>query len=143
MVEIAGEDRGWRAANNGHRWLVKANSKGPITGLGRLRPKHKNKKWAHLGGYQIGTPNLTRAWRAWCGLADRFFFKRADNGPKHKKENEPTWAVIRSVHQTWLTHGACDVVSQTASSSSKGLTRPKHKKENKPTWAVIRSAHQI
>jgi hypothetical protein len=32
MVEAAGEDKGWQAANDGGMWLVNVDSKWPTTG---------------------------------------------------------------------------------------------------------------
>jgi hypothetical protein len=58
MVETAGEDRGWRAANDGgSRWLVNADPKGPTTG--------QTPKWADNG------PGLTMSQTS----------NGADNGP--------------------------------------------------------------
>jgi hypothetical protein len=42
MVDIAGEDRGWQAANDdGNRWLMNADPKGPTTS--------QTSKWADNG----------------------------------------------------------------------------------------------
>jgi hypothetical protein len=41
MVEVAGEDRDWQAANDGVKWLVNADSKGLTTG--------QTPKWAYNG----------------------------------------------------------------------------------------------
>jgi hypothetical protein len=73
MVEAAGEDRGWRAANDGGTWLVNANPKGPTKGqsnskMGRQRVRADNEPNFKMGRQQAkanNEPNL----------------KRADNGP--------------------------------------------------------------
>jgi hypothetical protein len=72
MVETAGEDRGWQAANDGDSmWLMNVDPKGanngPNSKMGRQRAKANNE------------PNFKRG-RQWAKADNESNFKRADNG---------------------------------------------------------------